>query len=63
MIDYILSIAQIYILFLMLRKLNVISEDTQKKEDLLKALEKFGDIVVKEKNKKIVSFQAEEKKE
>jgi hypothetical protein len=49
-------------LWLVLKQLRLIASDTQKKEDLNDALDKFGALVMgeREKKKKIVAFKAKD---
>ena len=65
MINYILEIVNIFILWLVLGQLKLIASDTQKKEDLNDALEKFAALYVadKEKKKKVVAFKVKDEEE
>lgn len=64
MINYILSVGQIFILWLVLKELKLISSDTQKKEDLNNALDKFAALYLDAKEKKkTVAFKIREKEE
>ena len=65
MINYILEIVNIFILWLVLGQLKLIASDTQKKEDLIDALEKFAALYVadKEKKKKVVAFRVKDEEE
>ena len=65
MINYILEIVNIFILWLVLGQLKLIASDTQKKEDLNDALEKFAALYVadKEKKKKVVAFRVKDEEE
>lgn len=58
MINYILSIAQIFVLWLLLKELKIIASDTQKKADLTDAMDKFAAIYLEDKKKKTIAFKA-----
>jgi hypothetical protein len=62
-IQIVLSAANIYLIFLCLGQLKTIASETNKKEDLTNAMDRFAEIYLKEKKKKIISFAAADKKD